>query len=98
MASKTRIDTDISGDRTEELSQQALGPGFIAAAASVGLAWYYFFLKGDKARGLFVGLWPPTILAFSSYFNQRKITRRLDTISQPGTAIKRTLDSVIGND
>jgi len=50
----------------------------IASAASVLLAWHQFYLKGNKTRGLFIGLWPPTILAFSSYLNQRAILDKLD--------------------
>jgi len=59
----------------------------IASAASVLLAWHQFYLKGNKTRGLFVGLWPPTILAFSSYLNQRAILDKLDQslLSTPGS-------------
>ena len=59
---------------------------FIASAASVLLAWHQFYLKGNKTRGLFIGLWPPTILAFSSYLNQKAILDKLDEslLSTPG--------------
>jgi len=46
--------------------------------ASVLLAWYQFYLNGNKTSGLFIGLWPPTILAFSSYLNQKAILKKLD--------------------
>jgi len=58
----------------------------IASAASVLLAWHQFYLKGNKTRGLFIGLWPPTILAFASYLNQKAILDKLEQslLSTPG--------------
>ena len=98
MASRQQIsEREVSGQAAEEVSEQAMGPAFLASAASVGLAWYYFFLRGERERGLFVGLWPPTILAFASYFNQRKMRQQLDTITQPGTSLKNAIDSMMGN-
>lgn len=52
-------------------------PAVMAAGASVLLSWFYFFVRGDRQRGLFVGLWPPTILAFASYFEQTRMSDRL---------------------
>ena len=43
----------------------------LGAAASVLLSWYEFYYRGNKTGGIFVGLWPPTILAFASYLRQR---------------------------
>ncbi|WP_254862578.1 hypothetical protein [Halovivax gelatinilyticus] len=98
MATRQKLrEREVSGETAEEVGQQAMSPALIAAGASVALSWYYFFARGDRERGLFVGLWPPTILAFASYFNQRQMRQRLDTITQPGTTIKRTIDSVMGN-
>ncbi|AXR78126.1 hypothetical protein [Natrarchaeobaculum sulfurireducens] len=98
MASKQQLaEREGSGQTPEEVGEQVMGPAFLASAASVGLAWYYFFLQGEKERGLFVGLWPPTILAFASYFNQRKMRQQLDSITQPGTTLKNALDSMMGN-
>ncbi len=88
---------EVSGDTAEAVGEQAMGPAFLASAASVGLAWYYFFLRGDKERGLFVGLWPPTILAFASYFNQRKMRKQIESLTQPGTTLKNAIDSVMGS-
>ncbi|SDR42084.1 hypothetical protein [Natronobacterium texcoconense] len=98
MASRQQItEREMSGQAAEEVGEQAIGPAFLASAASVGLAWYYFFLRGDRERGLFVGLWPPTILAFASYFNQRKMRQQLDSITQPGTTLKNAIDSMMGS-
>ena len=50
----------------------------LAAAASIPLSWYYFFVKKERERGLLVGLWAPTLLAFASYFRQAKMNDMLD--------------------
>lgn len=98
MATRQQLaEREVSGQAAEEVGEQALGPAFLASAASVGLAWYYFFLKGDRERGLFVGLWPPSILAFAIYFNQRKMRAQLETLTQPGTTLKNAIDSMMGN-
>jgi hypothetical protein len=72
--------TDTTTGESGEGMPEARGAdiALIASAASVLLAWHQFYLKGNKTRGLFIGLWPPTILAFSSYLNQRAILDKLD--------------------
>ncbi|WP_436343595.1 hypothetical protein [Natronorubrum sp. FCH18a] len=98
MASKQQMtEREMSGQAAEEVTEQAMGPALLAAAASVGLSWYYFFLRGERQRGMFVGLWPPTILAFASYFNQRKMRQQIDSITQPGTTLKNAFDSMMGS-
>ena len=85
-----------AGRAAEQVGKQAIGPAAIASAASVGLSWYYFFIRGDRQRGIFVGLWPPTILAFASYFNQKAIIDKLDRSLLGSTggfeSIRRLLD------
>ena len=88
---------EVSGQTAEEVGEEAMGPAFIASAASVGLSLYYFFIRGERQLGAFIGLWPPTILAFASYFNQRHMRNQIDSITQPGTSLKNALDSVMGN-
>lgn len=69
-------------DETVKTAQRATSnPAVVAAAVSVGLSWYYFFLKGDRQRGLFVGLWPPTILAFASYFEQARMSEKIQKMT-----------------
>ncbi len=46
----------------------AIDPIVLASGASVLLAWYFFYVKEEREQGLFVGLWPPTLMAFASYF------------------------------
>lgn len=62
-----------------EATAEAAGtdPAVIAAGASVLLSWHQFFLRGNREMGLFIGLWPPTILAFASYFTQTKMSDRI---------------------
>ena len=52
-------------------------PAVMAAAGSVLVSWYFYFVQGDREMGLFTGLWPPTILAFASYFEQTRMSDRL---------------------
>ncbi|WP_254534636.1 hypothetical protein [Halomarina litorea] len=55
----------------------------LGAAGSVLLAWFLFYGRGRREHGLFVGLWPPTILAFASYLRGRGIAQRLEKMT-PG--------------
>jgi hypothetical protein len=62
-------------------------PFVLAAMASIPLAWYYFFGKGDKERGIFVGLWAPTLMAFGSYVRQQRLRELLERES--GSLVSR---------
>ncbi|QRV15257.1 hypothetical protein [Haloterrigena salifodinae] len=98
MASRQQIaEQEVTEQSAEEVGEEAMGPAFVASAASVGLSLYYFFLRGERELGTFIGLWPPTILAFASYFNQRKMLNQLQSITQPGTTLKNAFDSMMGN-
>jgi len=85
------IEAAAESERTDESTQPAEARGadiaLIASAASVLLAWHQFYFKGNKTRGLFIGLWPPTILAFGSYLNQQAILDKLEQslLSTPGS-------------
>ena len=52
-------------------------PAVIASLASVALALYFYYVRGDKQRGQFVGFWPVTILALASYFKLEEIKQAL---------------------
>ncbi|WP_408958694.1 hypothetical protein [Natrinema sp. 74] len=98
MASRQQLtEREMSGQEPEEIGEEAMGPAFVASAASVGLALYYYFMRDERQLGTFIGLWPPTILAFASYFNQRRMRKQLDTLTQPGTTLRNAFDSVMGN-
>lgn len=53
-------------------------PVVIAAVGSVLLSWYQFYVRGNKMHGLFIGLWPPTLLALSNAVRINKISRKLE--------------------
>lgn len=61
----------------EEMSKRtpmtAGDPIATIAAGSVLLAWYQFYIKGNKQAGIFVGLWAPTLLAAASYLQQKDV-------------------------
>lgn len=68
MASKSQ-----QRERMQAAEETGSDPWILAAAGSVLLSWYFFFLRGDREMGQFVGLWPPTFLAFASYFRQTRM-------------------------
>ncbi|WP_394345770.1 hypothetical protein [Halegenticoccus tardaugens] len=64
----------------------------LGAGASVLLAWYQFFVRGNRTRGLFIGLWPPTILAFSSYLRQKAMSDKMESVMPSSSnAVSRLL-------
>jgi len=66
-----------TAEKMVESTPMSLGdPIATAAAVSVLFSWYQFYIKGDKDRGIFVGLWAPTLLAAASYLQQKDIVRK----------------------
>jgi hypothetical protein len=61
-------------EAVQAAQKTGMDPAVMTAAGSVLLSWYFFFIRGDREMGLFVGLWPPTILAFASYFEQTRMS------------------------
>jgi hypothetical protein len=65
------------GEELMETTPMSAGdPVATLAAGSVLLSWYQFYIKGNKESGIFVGLWAPTLLAASSYLQQKDIVRK----------------------
>lgn len=64
-----------------QVSTDGLGAAVIASVGSVMLALYFYYVRGDKQRGQFVGLWPTTILALASYFKLEEIRQALEEIN-----------------
>lgn len=54
-------------------------PVVIAAVVSVLLSWYQYYVRGNKEHGLFIGLWPPTLLAFSNAIRINNISRKVES-------------------
>lgn len=64
----------------EEIGKRTvLDPVILAAVGSVVLSWYQFYVRGNKEHGLFIGLWPPTLLAFSNALHLKDISRKLES-------------------
>jgi hypothetical protein len=86
-----------SGDTGEQITEtRGADLALVASAASVVLAWYQFYLKGNKTRGLFIGLWPPTILAFAGYLNEKAILDKLDQTLLRSTDSFGSIRKIIG--
>lgn len=73
-------DDNSTTNAIEEVSTDGLGTAVVASIGSVALALYFYYVRGDKQRGQFVGLWPTTILALASYFKLEEIRQSLEEI------------------
>jgi len=64
---------------TEQTVETAGGSDTVVLASlgSVALALYFYYVRGDKQRGQFVGFWPVTILALASYLKLEEIKKML---------------------
>jgi len=76
---------DSSADKptTEALdgiNTDGISTAVIASVGSVMLALYFYYVRGDKQRGQFVGLWPTSILALASYFKLEEIKQALEDL------------------
>ena len=80
----------------EVAEETGTDPWILLSAGSVVLSWYTFFVARDREMGLFVGLWPPTFLAFASYFEQ---TRMHDTMNRAmgGGGIVERVEQMVQN-
>jgi hypothetical protein len=73
--SETNEETTI--ETADGIGADGLSPAVLASIGSVALALYFYYVRGDKQRGQFVGLWPVTILALASYFKLEEIKQLL---------------------
>jgi hypothetical protein len=73
----SNADTETDDTTAVEVSGSRMSPAVLAAVGSVGLALYYYYVRGDKQRGQFVGLWPTTILALAIYFKLDELKQLL---------------------
>jgi hypothetical protein len=71
---------DVAAEVVDDIDTDGLGTAVIASVGSVALALYFYYVRGDKQRGQFVGLWPTTILAVASYFKLEEIRQQLDSL------------------
>lgn len=68
---------EVTSTVADEVNESGMGPAAIAAIGSVGLALYYYYVRGEKQRGQFVGLWPGTILGLATYLKLEDIKQML---------------------
>lgn len=54
-------------------------PVVLAAVGSVLLSWFQYYVRGNKEHGLFIGLWAPTMLAFSNGVRINDISRKVES-------------------
>jgi hypothetical protein len=57
-----------------EMMPEESGAPYLAfgALGSVLLALYEYYLRDNHQRGMFIGLWSPTMIGFAIYLNQEK--------------------------
>ena len=67
------VTEEVVSEAAEEIGSDGLSPAVLASVGSVALALYFYYVRGDKQRGQFVGLWPVTILGLASYFKLQEI-------------------------
>jgi hypothetical protein len=68
---------EVAVETVEGMGTDGLSPAVLASVGSVALALYFYYVRGDKQRGQFVGFWPVTILALASYFKLEEIKQTL---------------------
>jgi hypothetical protein len=66
----------------KELDEGGLGPAVLSSVGSVALALYYYYVRGEKQRGQFIGLWPATILGLAIYLKLDSIKRLLEQTTE----------------
>lgn len=72
----------MQSDKNEQAAKRTgRDPFVLGSMLSIPLSWYYFFVKGDRERGIFVGLWAPTLLAIGSYFRQARMNEMMQSDS-----------------
>ena len=64
-------------ESVEGIGADGLSPAVLASVGSVALALYFYYVRGDKQRGQFVGFWPVTILGLASYCKLEEIKQML---------------------
>jgi hypothetical protein len=83
-------------DAMETADRTVMDPAVMASVASIILSWYEYFVQGNREMGIFIGLWPPTFLAFASYFEQTRISQMLDHAVGTGSVME-SVEQLIRN-
>ena len=56
---------------SSEMVPEESGAPYLAfgALGSVALALYEYYARDNQQRGMFIGLWPPTMIGFAIYLH-----------------------------
>jgi hypothetical protein len=58
---------------SETMSEESAAPYLaFGALGSVALALYEYYIRDNQQRGMFIGLWPPTMIGFAIYLKQQE--------------------------
>jgi hypothetical protein len=72
------FDTNGDGSEVGEAVPTSAGdPVAVAAAASVLYSLYEYYVNGNKDRGIFAGLWAPTLLSAANYFQHKHLIQKV---------------------
>ncbi|PSP89450.1 hypothetical protein BRC90_03665 [Halobacteriales archaeon QS_4_69_34] len=72
MATTERSQSESMQGELTEVDSEASDVIALAAGLSVLLSLYEFYVRDNRDRGIFVGHWAPTILAFATYLRERR--------------------------
>lgn len=94
MESNRQSQEDTSEETKAATEMTTTDPVVIASVASIALSQYYFFVKGDREMGIFVGLWAPTWMALASYFRQAEMYSEMKSDSGMQSEFDRDIDDM----
>jgi hypothetical protein len=75
-------DTDVK-EVAENTPMSVGDPVALLAVASVVYSWYLFYMEENEERGIFVGLWAPTLLTASNYLQQKHLIEKFKSGLSP---------------
>jgi hypothetical protein len=73
--------TEDTANMVANIDERRVAPIVMAAIGSITLALYYY-VRGEKQRGQFVGLWPATIIGLATYIKLDEIKQLLQDQSE----------------
>ncbi len=63
-------------DQDMDTDEKASTAALSAAGLSILYSLYLFYVRGERSKGIFVGLWAPTILTIASYVEETNLTEK----------------------
>jgi hypothetical protein len=74
MATAEGADEMAASSQESDTSTRASDFAVLGAGLSVLLSLFEYYVRDNDQRGIFIGHWAPTILAFAIYLRQRRDT------------------------